>query len=46
MDIECPLTVNVESAEGYPYLVQLVGFHVWEAMGRAGKLPWLPLTPV
>lgn len=26
------LSYLVDSAEGYPYLVQLVGFHAWEAM--------------
>ncbi len=28
----------VDSAEGYPYLVQLVGFHAWEAMAGGRKI--------
>jgi hypothetical protein len=32
------LSCLVESADGYPYLVQLVGFHAWEAMGSGRKI--------
>jgi hypothetical protein len=36
------LSCLVESAEGYPYLVQLVGFRAWESMGSGRKITPAP----